>query len=108
MGKARKIPLKTRTFDKAGDATAFFKDMLNRYQIGDRVSAADSADLVALLERHDERDEKVGKGIAGFEVSVPPDDGTPQFSERCFWIVRTDDTRIDFSYIHCLAPKPYD
>jgi len=107
MGKARKIPLTTRTFDRAGDANTFFKDMLNRYQIGDRVSADDSEDLVALLERHDERDEKIGRGIVGFEVNTPPDD-TPQFSERCFWIVRTDDTRIDFSYIHCLAPKPYD
>lgn len=107
MGKARKISLTTRKFDKAGDANAFFKEMLNRYRIGDRVSAEDAADLSALLERHDERDEKIGKGVVGFEVNVPPED-VPQFSERCFWIIRSDETKIDFSIGHCLERKPYD
>lgn len=107
MGRTRKIALETRTFDKAGDATSFFRDMLNRYQIGERVSDADAADLTALLERHDERDDKIGIGIAHFEVRTPPDD-TPQFSQKCFWIARADGTAIDFSFVHCLAPKPYD
>lgn len=107
MGKARRISLTTRSFDKAGDATAFFKEMLNRYALGDRVSAEDAADLMALVERHSERDEKIGSGIAGFEVSAPPDD-VPQFSQRCFWIVRSDGSKIDFSIGHCLKPQPYD
>ncbi len=107
MGKARKIPLKTREFAKAGDATAFFKAMLNRYEIGDLVSPQDALDLSALLERHDERDEKIGAGIAGFEVNTPPADAPP-FSTRCFWIIRRDGSKIDFSYPHCLEPKPYD
>ena len=107
MGRTRRIVLKTRTFDKAGDATAFFKEMLNRYDIGDRVSPEDAADLSALLERHDERDEKIGKGIAGFEVNIPPADAPP-FSKRCFWIVRVDGEKIDISYKHCLEAKPYD
>lgn len=107
MGRARKIPLTTRTFDKARDASAFFSEMLNRYEIGERVSAADAADLSALLERHDERDEKIGSGIAGFEVNIPPSD-VPRFSERCFWIIRNRDPKIDFSIGHCLKRKPYD
>lgn len=107
MGRTRSIAIKTRSFDKAGDATTFFREMLNRYGIGDRVSEEDALDLSALLERHDERDEKVGEGIAGFEVNVPPDD-VPQLSKKCFWIVRTDGSKIDFSIGHCLAPKPYD
>jgi hypothetical protein len=107
MGKARKIPLTTREFAKAGDATAFFKAMLNRYEIGDRVSPEDALDLSALLERHDERDEKIGTGIAGFEVNIPPADAPP-FSTRCFWVVRRDGSKIDFSYPHCLEPKPDD
>jgi hypothetical protein len=63
MGKARKISLKTRKFDKARDATAFFAAMLNRYEIGDRVSLEDATDLTALLERHAEHEEKVGMGL---------------------------------------------
>ena len=59
MGKARQIRIETRTFAKAGDATMFFKAMLNRYNIGDRVADSDAADLAALLKRHEEFDEKV-------------------------------------------------
>jgi hypothetical protein len=107
MGKTRRITLTTRSFDKAGDATAFFTAMLNRYNIGDRVSAEDATDLSALLERHDQFKQKAGPGIAGFEVNSPPED-VPQFSKRCFWVLRTDGTKIDFSIGHCLKPRPYD
>ncbi|WP_150295568.1 DCL family protein [Sphingobium estronivorans] len=107
MGKARSITLSTRSFDKAGDATAFFAAMLNRYDIGDRVHAEDATDLRALLARHDEFEEKVGTGIDGFEVNTPPQD-VPQFSKRCFWVVRSDGTKIDFSIGHCLQRKPYE
>lgn len=103
----RKIALDTRVFEKAGDATAFFRAMLNRYSIGDRVSAIDALDLAALLNRHEEKDEKVGSGIAYFEVNKPPAD-TPPFSTRCFWLIRKDGSRIDVSYVHCLKPKLTD
>lgn len=102
MGKARRITLATRSFDKVGDATA-----LKRYEIGEQVSLEDAADLSALLDRHDELEEKVGTGIAGFEVNAPPKD-VPQFSKRCFWAIRSDGSKIDFSIRHCLEPKPYD
>jgi hypothetical protein len=104
MGKARIIVIETRAFAKAGDASAFFSAMLNRYSIGDRVSDDDAVDLGALLKRHDELSEKVGPGIAHFEVGFPPDDHPGQ----CFWIVWTDGRKIDFSFKHCLERKPYD
>ena len=107
MAKARGITLSTRSFDKVGDATAFFTDILKRYEIGERVSTEDAADLSALLDRHDEREEKVGTGIAGFVVDTPPKD-VPQFSKRCFWVIRSDGSQIDFSIGHCLKPKSYD
>lgn len=107
MARSRKISLSTRTFDKAGDGAAFFKEMLNSYGIGDKVSAEDAVELRALLERHDEQDEKTGAGIAGFEVNAPPSD-VPQFSNKCFWIIRSDGTKIDFSIGHCLERKSYD
>ncbi|WP_374466590.1 DUF3223 domain-containing protein [Ferrovibrio sp.] len=74
MGKARRIVLSTRTFDKAGDATNFFRGMLNRYAIGARVSAMDALDLMALLDRHEDKIEKIGVGIDHFEVNLPPPD----------------------------------
>lgn len=104
MGKARRIILDTRTFEKAGDATSFFSSMLNRYSVGACVSETDAKDLTALLKRHDERDEKVGAGIDHFEVSAAPD-GHPG---KCFWIVRTDGSKIDISFRHCLEARAGD
>ena len=104
MGKARSIKLDTREFAKAGDATAHFRAMLNRYPLGGLVIGTDKDDLRALIKRHDEADEKIGCGIDHFVVDMDPE-GTPT---RCFHIVRTDGSRVDFSYPHCLKAKPGD
>ncbi len=104
MGKARQIKIETRTFSKAGDATAFFSEMLNRYAVGQRVDEADARDLAALLKRHDETVEKIGVGISYFKVDAAPE----PYSGKCFWIVRTNGTEIDFSYPHCLKAIPAD
>ncbi len=104
---ARKIVLDTRTFEKSGDATLFFSNMLKGYTVGERVSEIDAEDLTALLERHDEKSEKIGNGIAYFEVNLPPPE-YPPYTQKCFWIVRVDGSKIDFSIGHCLKRKPYD
>ena len=104
MGRARKIILDTRTFEKAGDGTIFFKRMLNRYSIGDRVSDTDSRDLAALLKRHDEYSEKIGTGIEYFKVDSAPE----PYGGQCFWVVRKDGSSVDFSYPHCLERKEGD
>jgi hypothetical protein len=104
MGKARAIVLKTRTFTKHGDARDFFSAMLKRYSLGERVSDADAIELTALMARHDEEAEKVGIGIDYFSVNPAPE----YPDQRCFWITRTDGSRIDVSYQHCLEKKAYD
>ena len=53
-GRSKPVELATRSFEKQGDATAFFKAMLNRYRPGERVSDEDGLDVAALLERHTE------------------------------------------------------
>jgi Protein of unknown function (DUF3223) len=100
----RSIQLGARFYDMVGDANAFYSGMLNRYSVGKVISQADAVELNALLQRHDELDEKVGCGIAHFEVAAAPD-GHPG---KCFWVVRTDGSRIDFSIKHCLERKPSD
>jgi len=104
MGKARSITIETRSFSKVGDAKEFFSGMLQRYSIGEMVSVEDAIHLKALLKRHDEEAEKIGCGIAHFSVNPAPD----YPDQRCFWITRTDGSRIDISYQHCLEKKPYD
>ncbi|WP_339635377.1 DCL family protein [uncultured Sneathiella sp.] len=100
MARGQPVELATRTFDKKGDATAFFREILNRYQSGDRVNNDDSLDLSALLERHTEYAEKVGCGISHFEIMMTGH-GT-----KCFRIVRLDGTGTDFSYPHCISQRP--
>lgn len=104
MGKARAISIATRTFDKVGDAKTFFGQMLNRYSLGEKVSQEDAADLIALMDRHNEKGEKIGSGISYFSVSQAPD----YPDQRCFWITRSDGTQIDISYHHCLEAKPFN
>lgn len=104
MGKARSIAIDTKAFSKVGDARIFFSEMLQRYSMGDRVNDEDAAHLTALLSRHDEEADKVGKGIAHISVGPAPD----YANQRCFWITRIDGSRIDFSYQHCLEKKSYD
>jgi len=90
----------TRTFGKKGEAIAFFREMLNRYRPNERVNDEDSVDLAALLEHHSECSTKVGPGIDQFRVIWN------KFGTQSFEIVRLDGTRDDFSYLHCITPKP--
>lgn len=97
MARGIPVDLGTQKFDNKGQATAYFKKMLNRYRVGDRVNEADSADLAQLLRFHDEYAEKVGVGIDHFEVMMPAG-----YTTQCFKIVRKDGSEIDFSYPHCI------
>ena len=97
--RSKPVELATRSFDKQGDATLFFKTMLNHYRPGERVSDDDGLDVVALLERHTEYVMKVGCGVDHFEV-VMTEHGT-----QCFRIVRVDGSGTDFSYPHCISQR---
>lgn len=99
MGRAKPVELDTRAFEKQSDATTFFREMLNRYRPGDRVSEEDSLHLAALLERHPEYTTKVGCGVDHFEVQMT-EHGTP-----CFRIVRVDGNGTDFSYPRCISGR---
>ncbi|MGE0651142.1 MAG: DCL family protein [Alphaproteobacteria bacterium] len=74
--------------------------MLNRYKPEERVNDSDASDLSALLTRHNEYSDKLGCGIDYFIVSTSPDHST-----KCFWIVRTDGSRIDFSFMRCVDQR---
>jgi hypothetical protein len=101
MGKSKPVHLPNgRSWPKKGDAYKHFQEMLARYAVGDRVvSADDHADLVALLTVYDSEvlpgeQTKAGEGIHYFEKHLDQDH--PGHSQ-CFFVVRTDGTRVDFS-----------
>jgi hypothetical protein len=99
MPRGKPVVLDTRSFDNKQEATAYFRTMLHRYRPKQRVSDVDGADLAALLKRHAEYEEKVGVGIAHFELM------SAEFGTQCFRLVRVDGTGEDFSYRHCIASR---
>ena len=88
---AKPITLGTMHFEKKGDAVAFLKDILRRYDLGDRVSAEDAVILHAALEHHPNAAVKIGSGVTSFSVR------SADFGTKCFWVNRTDGTTEKFS-----------
>ncbi|RQG06589.1 hypothetical protein IPC234_19735 [Pseudomonas aeruginosa] len=88
---AKPITLGSLHFERRGDAVAYLKAMLRRYDLGDRVKADDAVILRAALEHHPNATEKIGCGIADFSVR------TADFGTKCFWVNRTDGTTEKFS-----------
>jgi hypothetical protein len=88
---AKPISLGPIHFNKRGDAVAYLKEMLYRYNVGDRVNAEDSIILRAVLEHHPDAAVKIGCGIADFSVR------SADFGSQCFWVNRTDGTTEKFS-----------
>lgn len=84
-------------FAKRADAAAFLQSMLHRYDVGDKVSAADEQVLRDGLALHPEAVVKAGCGIAHFSVR------SADFGTKCFWINRTDGTTEKFSYKACIT-----
>lgn len=91
-------------------AKQHFKEMLARYKDGDVVTDYDDhMDLSALLERFDvlvaDGASKIGAGIERFERRLNKGDG---WSSPGFWVVRSDKTSTDFSYVKAVEgnPKP--
>jgi Protein of unknown function (DUF3223) len=93
---AKPITIGSSHFAKTGDAISFYKAMLNRYDVGDKVGAADDDLLRAALALHPKTAEKIGCGVTHFSVR------SADFGSKCFWVNRTDGTTEKFSYITCI------
>jgi hypothetical protein len=93
---AKPIKLGHLHFDKKGDAEKHLKDMLGRYDVGDRVSADDTIVLHAAIARHPNAAAKIGRGISHFYV------GTAEYGTKCFWITRIDNAVEKFSFRSCI------
>jgi hypothetical protein len=93
---AKPVTLGGLYFAKRGDAASFLREMLNRYDLGDKVNAADENVLRAALALHPKVVEKIGCGVKGFSVR------SAEFGSKCFWINRPDGTTEKFSYLSCL------
>ena len=106
MAKPITLP-KGKSWNTQTAALDHFKRMLHRYKDDatiDRVE--DHDDLLALVERFDQAtgdDSKIGAGISHFERRV---NRGPGYATPGFWLVRTDGTETDFSYVRSLRMAP--
>jgi uncharacterized protein DUF3223 len=96
MMPAKPITIGSLHFRRKGDAASYLHAILHRYDVGDKVSAADEQVLRAALVLHPEAHDKIGCGITHFSVR------TADFGTKCFWINRTDGSTENFSYRACI------
>lgn len=94
---AKPVTIGGINFAKKGDALAYMKAMLHRYDIGDRVNASDAEFLLAALNLHPEASAKIGSGVTHFNVR------SADFGTKCFWVNRTDGSTEKFSYKNCAS-----
>jgi hypothetical protein len=92
---AKAVNVGSLVFAKKGDANVFFRKMLYKYDLGDKVSADDAEHLTCLVAMHPEAGDKIGVGIESFSVR------TADYGTRCFWINRTGGTTKRFSFMSC-------
>jgi hypothetical protein len=91
-----------RSWKTKSAAHDHFQAMLNRHKNGDCISdPVDHDDLIALLKRYDDllppgEATKAGSGVAHFFRDRNGGDG---YTSDCFWVHRTDGSRIDFSFV---------
>lgn len=84
-------------FSSKGAAKEYFSDILNKYPLGKELSDSDFDDIISLLLCHPKADEKVGSGVKSIKI----DQGFYS-SNRCFHIIRTDNSVEDFSIAKCI------
>lgn len=93
---AKPITIGPLHFRKKGDAAAHLKAMLNKYDVGDKVSADDAELLRAAIALHPDAEAKIGCGVSHFSVR------SADFGTKCFWVNRIDGSTEKFSYSSCV------
>ena len=96
MGAKKPVSYGDLHFESQKEARGFLNAILQKYDVGDRVSAADAEILAAALALHPQAEERVGSGIKSFSVR------SADFGTKCFWVNRTDGTTQKFSHKACV------
>ncbi|MFG2463370.1 DCL family protein [Streptomyces sp. NPDC048523] len=98
-----KFRIGSREYPSKKAAQEAVRDVLYGYSVGSTVDQeADHLLLLDLLDMHEEADAKIGVGVEAFAIAPPLQGPYPGFE-----VIRTDGTRIDFSYLACLKPPSY-
>jgi hypothetical protein len=98
MARGEPVILKRRSFQSKKEAQEYFRMEISSRDVGTEITSQEEffADIRSLIERHPEREQKVGVGIEAFIVRL--DDNR----NKMLWLRRTDGSSTDFSYITCI------
>lgn len=101
---ANTIRIQNKNFTTKKEAEDFTRTILYKYEYGKALQGDDLLFVLELLERHPDKQYKIGAGVK--EIVVRPDDKYGQ--TRHFTVIRSDNTSIDFSFKKCFAENPND
>lgn len=103
MAKKQPIVINGEAFTTKKDLQERVRSILWSYKDGDAVNMFDTPFLLALFDQHPDAEQKIGVGVNHIEVRRNP----VYTQTQGFWIVRTDGTETDISYLECLTPTPH-
>jgi len=100
----KSIQILNTTFRTIQEAEDFTRGILYKYRDNQPLQNDDLEFVLELLERHPDNKNKKGIGIK--EIITGPDKkfGTT----KCFYLIRLDNTYIDFSFKKCFSKNPND
>lgn len=103
MSKAKYI-INGFEFSSKDEVGQYVRDnILNKYPSNQQISKEHFEFMLALLNGHKKREEKIGVGVKN--IWIQPNEF---YRTRCFWLERLDGSKTDFSYLQCLTEKKDD
>eukprot|EP00899_Mesostigma_viride_P007458 jgi/Mesvir1/16713/Mv15104-RA.1 len=88
------IQLGPKIFKKARSMYSYFHDLLVKYPPNQDLNEYEHQVVLDLLKKgHVDAAGKIGPGVRAFQIRVHPEHDSP-----CYFIIRTDGTKVDFSY----------
>lgn len=101
---AKPVTIGETTYKTTAAATTAVREFMASVELGLPLSGDAAEFAVALLERHPNRDEKVGVGVESIIVRINHIHGS---RNRGLWINRIDGSEVDFSWVECLKPTTH-
>jgi hypothetical protein len=97
MPRSKPLTIGGKHFETQKAANLFMQELLNSQSLKAAIPEPNHSFLCALISRHPRATEKIGEGIGHFAVEHAV------HRTRCFYLIRPDGTRTDFSYFQMYA-----
>jgi hypothetical protein len=101
MGKRQQFKISGETFKTKQDLLERIRRVLYAYEEGQTLNELDFTFMLDVLRLHPNVAQKIGCGVASMHVKENP----VYPGKRGFWLMRTDSTATDFSFMECLSPS---